>query len=87
MRYRLRTLLIVLAVGPPALGIAAVSALRTPVLAVLILGWSAAFVLACVEEPPKSTFLRLTFAEWLVIAALFISLTMLAMPVNEAVRE
>lgn len=85
MQYRLRVLFILLAVVPPAFGIAALSVLRNPAFAVVVLAWTIAFVIACVAGA-KTAHMGLTIAEWLVVAGILLVLASLAMPVLVAER-
>jgi hypothetical protein len=87
MQYRLRTLLILLAVGPPAFGLAALNALSAPAIGAGILAWSVVFVVACLETEPKQTHLGFTAAEWLVIAAILCTLAIVTLPVYHEYRQ
>jgi hypothetical protein len=70
MRYRLRTLLIVLAIGPPAIGFAVLLGSSNPVKAILLVAWSMAFVVSLITERPSRTGVGLTVTEWLVVLAI-----------------
>ena len=87
MQFRLRTLLIALAVGPVAIGLAAISAVQSPIFAALVLAWPMAFVPSCAEPEPKRTCLGLTTSEWLVIFGILLALTALALPFDQPCRE
>lgn len=86
MKYPLRTLLILLAVAPPAFGIAALSALRNPVFATLVVAWVVAFICAFAGAHGKANLAGLTTPEWLLVAAILLVLGSLVMPVLLAER-
>ena len=74
MQFRLRTLLIILSLGPPALGFATLMASdRHPVQAALIMGWSVAFC---------GTLTRRNWAaaEWLTLVAIAFCVAALCLP-------
>lgn len=70
MRYRLRTLLILLALGPPTAGFSALLSEDRPVAAVLFVVWSVAFVISLITERLQKAALGLTVTEWLVVLAI-----------------
>jgi hypothetical protein len=78
MRYGMRTLLILMAVVPPAAFVAFLLAqIVHPSLAIFPLAWCAAFVMAVTRKPQIETPIGLTPAELLVILAIVVVLAAL----------
>ena len=86
MRFRLRTLMIVLALGPPCIGFVALMARERPVTAALIVLWSLAFFTSVTDREWAVAYLGLFLAEWLVIIAIVACVATLCMPTYEEHR-
>ena len=82
MRYGLRTLLILLAIGPAAIGFTALVAPRRPFTAALILLWTTAFFLSESSANWLRTRLGLTSTEWLALAAIAACVIGLCLPTD-----
>ncbi len=83
MRYRLSTLLIILALAPPAFGFAAlITASGHPFIAAAILLWTAAFFHFLTSEHWATPHLKLTWAEWLVLLAAIACIVSLCLPTD-----
>jgi hypothetical protein len=70
MRYRLSTLMVLLALAPPSLFVAMLFAHIHLVLAVFPIAWCAFFVHTAAREREATLALGLSAAEWLVICAI-----------------
>ena len=87
MRFRLRTLMIGLALAPPSIGFAALMARERPLIAVLIVQWSLTFFTSVTDREWAVAYIGLSLAEWLVIFAIAACLLELLMPEIQPARE
>ena len=78
LRYKLRTLLILLAVLPPVLGFAGWAGLGALVVALSAVTWCIAF--ACSLSEPVRSRHGLIVAEWLVVLAITVVIAALLVP-------